>query len=46
MSNLGKYQTIVKEAYKAGGVDAWLKTIKDAAYSQGVPILKIGYCFL
>ena len=35
MSNLGKYQTIVEEAYKAGGVDAWLKTIKDAAYSQG-----------
>lgn len=35
MSNLGKYQTIVEEAYKAGGVDAWLKTIKDAAYAQG-----------
>lgn len=35
MSNLGKYQSIVEDAYKAGGVDVWIKTIKDAAYAQG-----------
>ncbi len=35
MSNLGKYQTIVEEAYKEGGVDIWLGKIKVAAYEQG-----------
>lgn len=35
MSNLGKYQSIVEDAYKAGGVDVWIEKIKDAAYAQG-----------
>lgn len=40
MSNLGGYQDIVVEAYKAGGMDIWLDTIKKAAYNAGATDMK------
>ena len=40
MSNLGRYQDIVVEANKFGGPDAWLDTIKKAAYNKGASDMK------
>lgn len=40
MSNLGRYQWVTEEAYKAGGVDKWLEIIKEAAYEKGASDMK------
>lgn len=43
MSNLGKYQDIVTEAKRAGGVDALIKIIEDNAVARRSPsMLAIG----
>lgn len=34
MGNLGRYQDIVTEAKLAGGVDAWIKILEDAAVAD------------
>ena len=34
MGNLGLYEVITTEAKLAGGVDAWLKAIEDAAVAE------------
>ena len=34
MGNLGPYEVITTEAKLAGGVDAWLKAIEDAAVAE------------
>ena len=35
MGNLGRYQDIVTEAKLAGGVDAWIEILEDAAAAAG-----------
>ena len=35
MGNLGRYQDIVTEAKLAGGVDAWIGILEDAAAAAG-----------
>ncbi|MEW2287062.1 hypothetical protein [Streptomyces sp. NPDC047841] len=37
MGNLGKYQDIVEAAKRAGGVDALIKIIQDAAVAKAYP---------
>lgn len=37
MSNLGKYQDIVIEAARQGGVDNLIKTIEDSAVADAAP---------
>ncbi|MYS94789.1 MULTISPECIES: hypothetical protein [Streptomyces] len=37
MGNLGKYQDIVEAAKRAGGVDALIKIIQDAAVAKASP---------
>ena len=40
MSNLGKYQEIVEDAFRAGGPDIWINTIKKSAYNKGASDMK------
>ena len=40
MSNLGRYQGIVEEAFRAGGPDIWIDTIKKSAYQKGASDMK------
>ena len=40
MSKDWPYATIVQEAANAGGPDAWLNTIKKAAYDNGASAMK------
>lgn len=40
MSNLGDYQWMTTAAKQAGGPDAWLDTIKKAAYNSGASDMK------
>ena len=37
MSNLGRYQDIVEEASRAGGVDNWLQLVEREAVEEAAP---------